>query len=63
MIARWAVFTVGGANYSFSTRDNRAALRAIRDHIGGEKILRSATFFGVIRAGLTGIWRRLTRRG
>lgn len=63
MIARWAVFTVGGANYSFSTRDNRAALRAIRDHIGGEKILRSATFFGVIRAGLAGIWRRLTRRG
>ena len=63
VIARWAVFTVGGANYSFSTRDNRAALRAVRDHIGGEKVLRSATFFGVIRAGLSGIWRRITRRG
>lgn len=63
VIARWAVFVKGGSSYSFSTRDNRAALRAIRDHIGAEKLVRSATFLGVIRAGLAGIGRRLFRRG
>lgn len=63
VIARWAVFVTGGASYSFSTRDNRAALRAVRDHIGGEKIVRSATFFGVMRAGFAGLFRRLFRRG
>ena len=63
LIARWAVFTVGGASYSFSTRDNRATLRAVRDHIGGEKIVRSPTFFGVLRAGLVGLWHKIARRG
>ena len=63
VIARWAVFVKGGASYSFSTRDNRAALRAIRDHIGGERLVRSATFLGVVRAGIAGIAHRIFRRG
>ena len=35
----------------------------MRDHIGGEKIVRSATFLGVMRTGFSGLWHRLTHRG
>lgn len=63
MIARFAIFTLENGTYSFSTRDNKACLRAVRDHIGGEKLVRSPTFLGVVRAGLAGLGRRLFRRG
>lgn len=63
VIPRFAVFTKSNGTYSFSTRDNKATLRLVRDHIGNENVVRSATFLGVVRAGLSGIWRRLTHRG
>lgn len=62
MIPRFAVFTKSNGHFSFSTRDNKATLRAIRAHIGGENIVRSATFFGVIRAGLVGLVNRIFHR-
>lgn len=62
MIPRFAVFTKRNGTYSFSTRDNKAVLRIIRDHIGNERVVRSATFLGVVRAGLSGLWRRITHR-
>lgn len=62
-IPRFAVFTKSNGTYSFSTRDNKATLRLVRDHIGNENVVRSATFLGVVRAGLSGVWRRITRRG
>lgn len=62
-IPRFAVFTKSNGTYSFSTRDNKATLRLVRDHIGNENVVRSATFLGVVRAGLSGIWRRLSHRG
>lgn len=62
-IPRFAVFTKSNGTYSFSTRDNKATLRLVRDHIGNENVVRSATFLGVVRAGLSGVWRRLTHRG
>ena len=58
-----AYFTKENGVFAFSARNNHQLLRAVRDHIGGERIVRSASFFGVIRAGLMGIWRRVTRRG
>lgn len=63
VISRFAVFTKENGVFSFSARNNHKALRAVRDHIGGEKILHSASFFGVLRAGVIGLWRRITRRG
>ena len=63
VIPRFAVFTKENGHFSFSARNNHKLLRAVRDHIGGEKIVRSATFFGVMRAGFTGLFRRLFRRG
>lgn len=62
MIPRFAVFTKSNGHFSFSTRDNKATLRVIRNHIGNERVVRSATFFGVIRAGLAGLVNRILRR-
>ena len=62
-IPRFAVFTKENGHFSFSTRDNKATLRVVRDHIGNEKVVRSADFLGVVRAGLVGLWHRLTHRG
>lgn len=62
-IPRFAVFTKENGHFSFSTRDNKATLRVVRDHIGNEKVVRSADFLGVVRAGLVGLWHRITGRG
>lgn len=61
-IARWAVFTKQNGRYSFSARDNKRALRAIREYLGNEKIVRSANFLEVVSAGLRSIPRRLFHR-
>lgn len=62
-IPRFAVFTKSNGTYSFSTRDNKAVLRIVRDHVGNENVVRSATFAGVIKAGVHGVWRRVAHRG
>lgn len=62
-ISRWAVFTKQNGHFAFSTRDNKAALRVVRNHIGNEKVLRSMDFFDVLRAGVAGLWHKVTRRG
>ena len=63
VIPRFAVFTKESGHFSFSARNNHRLLRAVRDHIGGEKIVRSATFFGVMRAGFSNLFRHIFRRG
>ena len=63
VIPRFAVFTKENGHFSFSTRDNKAALRVVRNHIGNEKVLRSMDFFDVLRAGVAGLWHKVTRRG
>ena len=52
IIPRFAVFTKENGHFAFSTRNNHKALRAIREYVGGEKIVRSETFLGVLRAGV-----------
>ena len=54
-IARFAIFVRDGHHFTFSTRDNKATLRAVREHIGADKMLRSKDFFDVVRAGVTSI--------
>lgn len=63
LIPRFAIFTKQNGHYAFSTRNNHATLRAIRDHVGNEKVVRSLNFFDVVSAGVHGLWRRITRRG
>lgn len=61
-ITRFAVFIKQGGHFSFSTRDNKATLRAVREYVGEENIVRSLSFFDVIKAGVRGLGRRVTGR-
>ena len=54
-ISRFAIFTKSDGNYSFSTRDNKATLRAIRVYVGEEKLVRSPNFWFVFKHGLMAI--------
>ena len=54
-ISRFAIFTKNNGNYSFSTRDNKAVLRAIREYIGEKKLVRSLNFWFVFKHGLMSI--------
>ncbi len=48
-ISRFAIFVTGSeSGFSFSTRDNKATLRAMREHVPEDKLLRSLSFFDVI---------------
>ena len=51
-ISRFALFTKKNGTYSFSTRDNKATLRAIRTHVGEDKLLQSPNFWYVFKHGL-----------
>ena len=48
LIPRFAIFTKQNGHYAFSTRNNHATLRAIRDHVGNEKVVRSLAETGNI---------------
>lgn len=50
-IARFAIFTKENGHFSFSTRDNKATLRAMRAYIPGDRLQRSPSFADVMKAG------------
>lgn len=51
-IARFAIFTKQNGHYTFSTRDNKATLRAVREHVPADRLLRSMSFFQVAKHGI-----------
>lgn len=58
-IARFAIFTKGSeSGFSFSTRNNKATLRAMREHVPEDKLLRSLSFFDVIKQGVLSLFRK-----
>mgnify|MGYP002772960787 FL=1 len=50
-IARFAIFTKENGYFSFSTRDNKATLRAMRAYIPEDRLQRSPSFADVMKAG------------
>ena len=62
VIPRFAVITKQNGNFSFSTRDNKKTLRAVREYVPEDRLVRSETFFGVIRAGLRRLFQVITGR-
>jgi hypothetical protein len=52
IIPRFAVMTKENGNYSFSTRDNKMTLRAMRGYVPEDRLVRSPSFLDVVRAGL-----------
>ncbi|MDO4797760.1 MAG: DUF956 family protein [Coriobacteriales bacterium] len=57
-IARFAVFTKQAGHFSFSTRDNKKTLRAMRPYVGDEKLVRSLTFLDVCKRGVKSLFHR-----
>ncbi len=58
VIPRFAIFTKSNGHFSFSTRDNKRTLRAIRTYVPADHLVRSLTFFDVIKKGLGRIFHR-----
>lgn len=52
-IPRFAVKTKKDGTFTFSAKDTKKVLRGIREHIGPEKIVKSLSFFQVIKRGLS----------
>lgn len=63
IITRFAVMTKQNGNFSFSTRDNKKTLRAVREYVPADHMIKSTSFFDVIRYGLARLWKIVTFRG
>lgn len=51
-IPRFSVVTKQNGNFTFSTRDNKALLRAVNKYIPSENLVRSLSFFQVVSRGI-----------
>ncbi len=60
-IPRFAIYTKKNGYFAFSTRDNKAALRAINQYIPGERMVRSLSFFQVLKRGLSNLFHRKSK--
>ncbi len=58
-IVRFAIFTKENGHFDFSTRDNKATLRAMREHLPEDLLQRSPSLLDVLKAGV----RSLSRLG
>ena len=57
-IPRFAVATKSNGNFIFSSRDNKALLRAVNKYIASENLVRSLSFFQVIKRGIKALFTR-----
>mgnify|MGYP000945452552 CR=1 FL=1 len=57
-ISRFAIFTKQNGHFSFSTRDNKKTLRAVRNYVDPNNMVRSLSFFQVISRGLKSLFKR-----
>ena len=51
-IARFAIFTKKNGHYHFSTRENKATLRAMRGHVPEDRLQKSPNVLDVMKAGV-----------
>ena len=58
-IVRFEIFTKENGHFDFSTRDNKATLRAMREHLPEDLLQRSPSLLDVLKAGV----RSLSRLG
>lgn len=57
-IPRFALFTKQNGHFAFSSKDNKATLRAVREHVPADRIVRSLSFLDVVKAGILGFFHR-----
>lgn len=56
-ISRFVIFTKRNGNYSFSSRDNKALLRAVREYVPSDRMVKSDTFLKVIKRGILSLFK------
>lgn len=57
-IPRFAIKTRQNGTYSFAAKDPKAVLRTMRKHLGAEKIVKSLSFFEVLKRSIKGIFKK-----
>lgn len=57
-IARFAIMTKNDGDFSFSTKDNKKTLRAMRAYIPEDHLVRSLSFFDVVKRGVLSLFKR-----
>lgn len=57
-IARFAIMTKNDGDFSFSTKDNKKTLRAMRAYIPEDHLVRSLSFFDVAKRGFLSLFKR-----
>lgn len=57
-INRFAIFTKENGHYSFSAKNNKALLKAVNKYIESDRLLRSLSFFQVIKRGIIAIFKK-----
>lgn len=57
-ISRFVVMTKDNGKYTFSSRDNKALLRAVKQYVDPQKMVRSLSFFDVVKRGIKAIFKR-----
>ena len=57
-IARFAIMTKNDGHFSFSTKDNKKTLRAMRAYIPEDHLVRSLSFFDVVKRGFLSLFKR-----
>lgn len=57
-IARFAIMTKNDGDFSFSTKDNKKTLRAMRAYIPEDHLVRSLGFFDVVKRGFLSLFKR-----
>ncbi|KLV25152.1 DUF956 domain-containing protein [Niallia circulans] len=53
-IPRYSIQTKRNGTYTFSSKDPKKVLRAIREYVDPKRMVQSLSFFDVIKRGLTG---------
>lgn len=63
-LPRFTVMTRESGEFAFSTRDNKRTLRAIREHIGADRLVRARSISNNVADGIKGLVSRIAgRRG
>lgn len=61
-IPRFAIFTKHNGAFTFSSRDNKKVLRTVNKYIDSKNLVRSLSFFDVIKLGLKSIVRKVFKK-